>query len=86
MTGIFNGIQNLWSGIQTLVNGVVMAIQFLINLIKSLFEMIRIITTTLTNTSTLIQTLPPYLIAFATTTIGIAVLYVIIGRETGKDK
>lgn len=86
MKGIVQGLQNLWSGIQTIVNGIIMAIQFLINLVKSLFEMIKLIGTTLTNTTTLILTLPPWLIAFATATIGVAVLYIIIGRETGKNK
>lgn len=86
MKGIVSGLQNIWSSILTLVNGVILAVQFLINLVKSLFEMIKILVTTVTNTTTLILTLPPWLIAFATATIGVAVLYVIIGRETGKNK
>lgn len=84
MNGIITGIQTLWNGILTIVNGIVMGIQFLINMIKSLFEMIKILVTTVTNTTTLIGTLPPWLIAFATLTLGIAVLYMILGRDTGK--
>lgn len=86
MKGIYEGLQNLWNGIISIVNGVILAIQFLINLVKSLFEMIKLIGTTLTNTLTLILTLPPWLIAFATASIGVAVLYIIVGRETGKTK
>lgn len=84
MTGIFNGIQKLFGGIQTLINGVKMAIQFLIGIVKTTFELLKLLATTIGNATTLITTLPPWLTAFATATIGIAVIYVIIGRETGK--
>ena len=84
MAGIIDGLQNLWSGIQTIVNGILMAIQFLINLVKSLIELVRLLITTMTNTSALIMTLPPWLIAFATASLSIAILYLIVGRESGK--
>lgn len=84
MTGIINGLQNLWNGILAIVNGIVLGINFLMNLIKSLFQLLRMLVTTVTNTTILIQTLPSWLIAFATASVSIAVLYIILGRESGK--
>lgn len=84
MTGIFKGIQTLITNIATLLNGVKLAIEFLINLVKSMFELVKLLITTVGNTTVLIGTLPSWLIAFATATIGVAVLYMILGRETGK--
>lgn len=85
MKGIFKGIQTLVSGIQTIINGVKMGIEFLINLVKSVFELIKLLITTVGNATTLIATLPDWIIAFATATLGIAVLYMILGRQTGKS-
>lgn len=84
MTGIFSGLQNLISGIQTVINGIVMAIKFLINLVLSIWELIKLLSATISNTTTLIATLPSWLIAVATATIGVSILYLIVGRETGK--
>lgn len=84
MAGIVNGIQNLWNGILTIVNAIKMFIQFGINLIKSLIQLIELLATTVSNTFTLITTLPPWLIAVATATLSIAVLYIVVGRESGK--
>ena len=84
MTGIFNGIQKIVGSIQTIIEGVKIGIQFLISLVKSLFELIKLLTTTIGNITTLTFTLPSWLIAVATATIGISVLYIILGRDTGK--
>ncbi|MBQ2350053.1 MAG: hypothetical protein II393_02135 [Cytophagales bacterium] len=85
MKGIFKGIQTIVSQFQTMINGIKMAIEFLFNLVKSLFELIKLLITTVGNATALIATLPPWLIAFATATIGVAVLYMILGRQTGKS-
>lgn len=84
MTGIFNGIQKIVGSIQTIIEGVKIGIQFLISLVKSLFELIKLLTTTIGNITTLTFTLPSWLIAVATATIGVSVLYIILGRDTGK--
>lgn len=84
MKGIFNGIQSLISSIETVINAVKIGVQFLINLVKSMFQLVQLIITTVTNVMTLTATLPQWLIAFATCTLGVAVLYIIIGRDTGK--
>lgn len=81
---MIEGLQNLWSGILTIIEGIKMGIEFLINLVVSMFELIKLLITTMGNTTTLIATLPPWLIAFATCSLGVAVLYLIVGRETGK--
>ena len=85
MTGIFDGIQTLINGITTVVNGIVLGIKFIVNTIKSLFDLIRLLTTTLANATNIAITLPSWLIAFVTASIGIAILYMIIGRSAGKS-
>lgn len=85
MTGIFDGIQTLINGITTIVNGIVLGIKFIVNTIKSLFDLIRLLTTTLANATNIAITLPSWLIAFVTASIGIAILYMIIGRNAGKS-
>lgn len=77
-------MQDLYNGILSIVNGIEIAIQFLVNLVKSLFQLMELLGQTIINTTTLIATLPSWLIAIATATLGVSVLYIIIGRETGK--
>ena len=85
MSGIFDGIQTLINGITTIVNGIILGIKFIVNTIKSLFDLIRLLTTTLANATNIAITLPSWLIAFVTASIGIAILYMIIGRNAGKS-
>lgn len=85
MKGIFNGIQILIGGITTIVNGIILAINFIINIIKSMVDLIRLLATTLTNVTSIAVTLPSWLIAFVTASVGIAILYMIIGRSPGKS-
>lgn len=84
MTGIFKGIQGMISTIQSIVDGIVIGIKFLINLVKSIGQLIQLLITTVANTSNIILTLPSWLIAFATATLGVAILYMVLGRQTGK--
>ena len=86
MAGIFDGIQTLINGITTIVNGIILGIKFIVNTIKSLFDLIRLLTTTLANATNIAITLPSWLIAFVTASIGIAILYMIIGRNPGKSE
>lgn len=85
MSGIFNGIQTLISGIQTLINGVILGIKFVVNMVKSLVDLIKLLTTTLANVTNIAITLPSWLIAFVTASVGIAILYMVIGRNAGKS-
>ena len=54
------------------------------NMITSTLELIRLLTSIPTNLGLLVGTLPPWLMAVATTTIGVSVVYVLLGRSTGK--
>ena len=54
------------------------------NMITSTLELIRLLTSIPTNLGLLVGTLPPWLMAIATTTIGVSVVYVLLGRSTGK--
>lgn len=85
MTGIFKGIQTLINGIETIVNGIVLGIKFIVNLVKSLIDLIRLLATTLANATNIAITLPTWLLAFVTASIGIAILYMLIGRSGGKS-
>lgn len=85
MTGIFNGIQTLINGITTIVNGIILGIKFIINIIKSMIDLVRLLTTTLANVTGIAITLPSWLIAFVTASVGIAILYMLIGRNPGKS-
>lgn len=85
MSGIFNGIQQLINGIKTIMDGALIGVKFIINLIKSLIDLIRLLATTLGNATTIAMTIPSWLRAFILASIGISVLYVIIGRNTGKS-
>ena len=86
MTGIFKGIQTLISNIKSLIDGIKIGVNFIRNLLVSLLKLVQLVATTVANTMTLITTLPSWLIAFATCTVAVAVLYIILGRESGKTK
>ena len=81
---MIQGIQNLFSGILTIINGIKIAIEFLLSIVESMFEMLKLIFTTTTNTTLLIGTLPEWLVAIATATLGVSILYIVVGRDTGK--
>ena len=85
MTGIFDGIQALINGITTIVNGVILGIKFIINIIKSMVDLVRLLATTLMNVTDIAITLPSWIIAFVTASVGIAILYMLIGRSAGKS-
>lgn len=54
------------------------------NMITSTLELIKLLTSIPTNLGILTGTLPPWLMAVATTTIGVSIVYVLLGRSTGK--
>lgn len=77
MQAILDGFKGIWEML-------VMFKDFLVNSIKALFELVKMLTSVSSTITTMIQTLPPFLIAVASTTLGVCILYLIIGRETGK--
>lgn len=84
MQGIFDGIQNLTTALQSIINGISIGISFLVGLVTDIFELVKLLATTIINTTTIITTLPSWLSAFGIASVGIAVLYMILGRDTGK--
>lgn len=81
---MLDGLKAVYAGLLTIIEGIKMGIEFLINLVTSTLELLKLLATTVINTNTLIITLPEWLIAVATCTLGISVLYLILGRESGK--
>ncbi len=77
MKAILNGI----NGIIEFFN---MIKELIVNLVSNVLELIKLLTTIPTNLGILIGTLPPWLMAVATTTLGVAIIYMLLGRETGK--
>lgn len=73
---IVNFIQSVWDILQAIVSFVVSTIQGLITMITSLPQILATATSA-------IGYLPSILSAFATLTITISIIYLIIGRNTG---
>lgn len=83
MTGIFKGLQQLISNFRTIIDFIKMFIQFGISLVKSIFDLFNLVLNLMSTITGIIATLPSWLIAFATLTIGICVIFLIVGREHG---
>lgn len=77
-------MQAIINGFNSLMESLGMFGQFLKTTVGSLLELINLLTTIPTNLGILIGGLPPWLMAVATTTLGVSVLYMVIGRSTGK--
>lgn len=86
MKGIVSGIQGIIDIFISIWDAIKLCITFLINLVKGLFQMLTILKTTITNSMNFTLTLPSWLIAFASATIAVSILYIIVGRESGKSK
>lgn len=84
MTGLYRGLQNLIGFFVTIVNFIKMVIQFFLNVLDSLIKLVDLLISIIFNTNTLILTLPSWLIAFATLTFSICILFLIVGRNHGK--
>ena len=84
MTGIFNGIKELIANFKAIITAFQMVINFIVTVVKSLGQLVRLLVKIVTNVDILLGTLPVWLVAFGTVTVGASILYLIIGRETGK--
>ena len=84
MKGIITGLQNLWSGFLTIINALKMFLTFMINLVKSIIDLLGILINIVGQVMNFTVTLPSWLIAFITASLSVAILYQIIGRESGK--
>lgn len=84
MTGIFSGIQNIIESIINIYDNLKLAIQFLMGIIEGLFNLLELLETVIATAINIILTLPPWLLAVTMTTMSVSILYMIIGRDTGK--
>lgn len=83
MTGIFNGLQSLISSIRSIVSFIQAIWGFAVNLIKSIGDLVGLLINMLSVVSGIILTLPSWLIAFATLTISVCILFLVLGRNHG---
>lgn len=83
MTGIFRGLQELISNFRSIISFINAIWGFVINLIKSIGDLFTLLINMLSVVSGIILTLPSWLIAFASLTIGICILYLVVGRNHG---
>ena len=77
MTGIFKFFQ-------ILLDSILAPLKFLFGIINLTNKMLTILVEIVINVVNIITTLPSWLIAFPTLTIGIIVIYQLLGRESGK--
>ena len=77
MSGVFTGIQ-------AIIDSILGPIKFILSIIQWTNKMLSIIAGAVINVVTLITTLPTWLVAYATIGISVMVIYLILGRETGK--
>ena len=83
MTGIFNGIQNLISNFRSIIGFIQTAWGFFVNLVKSIGDLVGMLINMFSIINGIILTLPSWLIAFATLTISVCILFLVLGRNHG---
>lgn len=79
------GIQAVVNAIKNLIEFIQTILTFIANIFRSLILAFSMLLQMIPKVMTLIATLPDWLIAFATITIGVTIAYFIIGRATGKS-
>lgn len=75
-------MQAIIDGFHAIIEGFQLIGEFIKNSVMTLMELIKLLTTIPTNLGLLTSGLPPWLMAVATTCIGISVVYMIVGRNT----
>lgn len=83
MTGIFRGIQDLISNFRSIISYIQTIWGFIVNLIKSIGDLVQLCINMFSVISGIILTLPSWLIAFATLTISVCILFLVLGRDHG---
>ena len=78
-------LRSIFEMIKNFVSVVTSIIQFVINLVVSLVRFIVMIPTYLTSVINSINLLPAYIIPFATATVFISVIMLLINRKGGSD-
>ena len=83
MTGLYNGLQNLISNFRSIISFIQTAWGFFVNLVKSIGDLVAMLINMFSVINGIILTLPSWLIAFATLTISICILFLVLGRNHG---
>lgn len=83
MTGIFRGLQELIGNFRSIISYIQTIWGFFINLIKSIGDLVQLCINMFSVISGIILTLPSWLIAFATLTISVCILFLVLGRDHG---
>lgn len=73
------------SGFTFLINAIKTIFGFVMNIFKAIAMLFEYLITIVNLAFTAILTLPPYIQAFAYITIAISIIYIIVGRNTGKS-
>lgn len=69
-----------------IVNTISSLLEFLWSIIKGLIQLISLIPTAVNMLTTSIGVLPSLFIGFATATITVSVIFILVGRESGGQK
>lgn len=73
------------NGIQELANGIVNVVEFIINIVKNQTRAFQVIAKVASESMELINDFPDYLQIFATITIMVSFIYLILGWSVGKS-
>jgi hypothetical protein len=79
---LLNGILN---GFKWLIDTIKFLVGLLMSLVKAITMLFQYLITIVNLAFTTIVTLPPFIQAFAYITIAISIIYIIVGRNTGKS-
>lgn len=73
------------NGFKWLINAVKLIFTFIMNFFKAITMLFNFLINIINVAFTTILTLPPYIQAFAYITIAISIIYIIVGRNSGKS-
>ena len=73
------------NGFKWLISAIKMIFEFIMNFFKAITMLFEFLYNIINVALTTILTLPPYIQAFAYITIAISIIYIIVGRNTGKS-
>ena len=83
MKGLYTGFQTLIGSIRSIISFIQTIWGFLVNVIKSIGDLIGLLINMFSIVTGIILTLPTWLIAFATLTLSICILFLVLGRSHG---
>lgn len=85
MKKIISAVKAIASGFNDLINFIQTVFKILGNILQQIVYLFKYLTQAIAVSVSFIATLPPWLSVFATVTVSISVLYIILGRKGGAD-